>query len=375
MSRLIVKNIPKQIPESELKAHFEKMGRITDCRIMFKEKKNRRIAFIGFRKEEDALKAKEFFNNTYIYMSRINVDFAKTNDDPTLPRAWSKYSKGSASYFEKHPEEKPKNKKKEEKGKNPINTELPINSEKKAKFDEFLQLMRKTQNPSISEAMPGDELVNEKKKKKKNPKTTSSFNGNEVIVTELDQDNLKAGVSNKRIHIKLSSEINNQNIAKIIDKEQGGKKAFTIKKEEFKEKAEEKLDEKRLYVVNLPFDSNDEEIREIFQKYGKITELKLPKGKEGKFKGFAYVSYENENQALHAFSELDNKIVMGRILHLRPAYEDNKKNIENVNDFGQFSDEKTSYKKSKKVVFFLNLNLFFFLSKIFFFNFKKKQKI
>ena len=114
MSRLIVKNIPKQIAESELKTHFEKMGRITDCRIMFKEKKNRRIAFIGFRKEEDALKAKEYFNNTYIFMSRINVDFAKTNDDPTLPRAWSKYSKGSASYFEKHPEEKPKNKKTDE---------------------------------------------------------------------------------------------------------------------------------------------------------------------------------------------------------------------------------------------------------------------
>ena len=221
--------------------------------------------------------------------------------------------------------------------------------------------MRKTQNPSISEAMPGDELVNEKKKKKKNPKTTSSFNGNEVIVTELDPDNLKAGVSNKRIHIKLSSETNNQNIAKIIDKEQGEKKAVTIKKEEVKEKTEEKLDEKRLYVVNLPFDSNEEEIREIFQKYGKITELKLPKGKEGKFKGFAYVAYENENQALHCFSELDNKIVMGRILHLRPAFVDqNKKNIENATELGQFSDEKTSYKKSKKVDFFFKFASFFF---------------
>lgn len=50
MSRLIIKNIPKQISELDLKKHFEKMGIVTDCRILFKEKKNRRIAFIGILK-------------------------------------------------------------------------------------------------------------------------------------------------------------------------------------------------------------------------------------------------------------------------------------------------------------------------------------
>ena len=353
MSRLIVKNIPKQISESELKTHFEKHGgQITDSRIMFNEKKNRRFAFIGFKSDSDALKAKEYFNNTYVYMSRITVDFAKTIDDPSLPRAWSKYSKNSSGYLEKHPETKVSQGKKAKKGEEEKKIEeIPINKEKKAKFDEFLQLMRKTQNPSMSETMPGVEITAEKpKKKKKTEKIETNVNGNQVIVTELDGD-LKAGVSNKRVHIKLNVEPKKQETAKIIAHEQ--KKAPNIEKTALETNPEPKeLDEKRLYVVNLPFNSNEDEIREVFQKYGKITELKLPKDREGKFKGFAYVAYENEAQALHCFSELDNKIIMGRILHLRPAYVGDKKKEEGAFDPEKMAgDEKSSFKKGKKVFY------------------------
>lgn len=48
-SRLIVKNLPPSLDEKSLKYIFEKHGEITDCKIMFKNQKNRRIAFIGFR--------------------------------------------------------------------------------------------------------------------------------------------------------------------------------------------------------------------------------------------------------------------------------------------------------------------------------------
>ena len=310
-------------------------------------------------------------------MSRINVDFAKTNDDPTLPRAWSKYSKNSSVYLEKHPEDKQKMKKTKGEDQKDGKAEQPINKEKKAKFEEFLHLMRKTQNPSITETMPGVELKEDKKKKKKVIKNLTNVNGNKVIVTELDENNLKAGVSNKRVHIKLSAEPAKKEISNIISKEQNRKNENEKAKvsNEIKEKMEEKqLNEKRLYVINLPFNSTEEEIREVFLKYGKITELKLPKGKEGKFKGFAYVAYENESQALHAFADLDNKIVMGRILHVRPAYADdqNKKILEPIDPNNILADEKTSFKKSKKVFlltlyhifcsyFYLYFHLFIFI--------------
>jgi len=49
----------------------------------------------------------------------------------------------------------------------------------------------------------------------------------------------------------------------------------------------------------------------------------MPKGPGGKFKGFAYICYQNSEEAIRAFAELDNKIVLGRYLHIRPAFEDN----------------------------------------------------
>lgn len=354
MSRLIIKNIPKQISETELKSHFEKIGPITDCRILFKEKKNRRIAFIGYKIESHASKAKEFFNNTYIYMSRINVDFAKTSDDPTLPRAWSKYSKGSSLYFSKHPNELPEKKAQNSKKSQTqaiCEENSSINPEKKAKFQEFLQLMSKKSNSSMTATMLEESEPPKKTKKiKKNSQTVFS-NGNQVIITEIDDTNLKAGVSNKRVHIKLGSEpIKKEEIDQIFEKK---KKAPQEKPEKPQEIPEKKLDEKRLYVINLPFNASEEEIKEIFEKYGKITEIKLPKDKEGKFKGFAYISYENETQALHAFSALDNKIVMGRILHVRPSYAsvENNKNNDDA-EKKKLNEEKTSFKKSKKVLIF-----------------------
>jgi multiple RNA-binding domain-containing protein 1 len=47
--------------------------------------------------------------------------------------------------------------------------------------------------------------------------------------------------------------------------------------------------------------------------------VKLPKEYDGKTKGFAFITYEKSEEALRAFSELDNKIVFGRIIHIKPS--------------------------------------------------------
>lgn len=49
-SRLIVKNIPKNIDELKLKQHFEKFGEVTDVKIIIgKNNQNRRFCFIGYK--------------------------------------------------------------------------------------------------------------------------------------------------------------------------------------------------------------------------------------------------------------------------------------------------------------------------------------
>jgi len=84
---------------------------------------------------------------------------------------------------------------------------------------------------------------------------------------------------------------------------------------------ETKLDTKRLYVLNLPYKITENEARSIFNKYGTVVSIHFPKDKEGNFKGFAFVSYSDESEAMRAYAELDNKVIFGRFLHIRPAYE------------------------------------------------------
>lgn len=52
-----MKNIPNQISESKLKEIFEKKGEVTDVKVIFKENKNRKFCFVGYKKEADALAA------------------------------------------------------------------------------------------------------------------------------------------------------------------------------------------------------------------------------------------------------------------------------------------------------------------------------
>lgn len=88
--------------------------------------------------------------------------------------------------------------------------------------------------------------------------------------------------------------------------------------------SEQEIDTKRLFVLNLPFNVTDEEVNAEFSKYGTVESVKMPKGTGGVFKGFAYIAYSSSEEAIRAFAEMDNKIVLGRYLHIRPAYKEDK---------------------------------------------------
>ncbi len=60
-SRLIVFNVEKFLTEKQLADHFREKGVVTDCKIMRRDNRTRKFAFIGFRTESDATAAKEYF--------------------------------------------------------------------------------------------------------------------------------------------------------------------------------------------------------------------------------------------------------------------------------------------------------------------------
>lgn len=76
--RICVKNLPEKITETEIIELFSHIGNITDV-YMLKNGKNqfRRVAFIGYRSEEDAKKSQEYFDKTLVFNHKISVELAE----------------------------------------------------------------------------------------------------------------------------------------------------------------------------------------------------------------------------------------------------------------------------------------------------------
>lgn len=98
MSRLIIKNLPKNIKEERIRSIFSVKGELTDVKLCHtKDGKFRRFGFIGYKTEDQAKAALQHFNSSFIDTSKITVDFAKSLGDESLPRPWSRYSEGSSA--------------------------------------------------------------------------------------------------------------------------------------------------------------------------------------------------------------------------------------------------------------------------------------
>ena len=98
MSRLIVKNLPKNIKEETVRSIFEEEGELTDLKLCYTDTgKFRRFAFIGYKTEDQAKAALLHFDNSFVDTSKITLDIARNLGDETLPRPWSKYSEGSSA--------------------------------------------------------------------------------------------------------------------------------------------------------------------------------------------------------------------------------------------------------------------------------------
>jgi len=63
----------------------------------------------------------------------------------------------------------------------------------------------------------------------------------------------------------------------------------------------------KIFVAGLPYDLDDAELEEIFEKFGKIISAKVVIDREtGKSKGFGFVEMPNEAEAKDAIESLNN---------------------------------------------------------------------
>ena len=83
-----------------------------------------------------------------------------------------------------------------------------------------------------------------------------------------------------------------------------------------------------IFISGIPYLTKEEELKDLFSKYGTITEIKLPKYQDsGKNRGYCHIYYESKKSALKAL-ELNNYTIGKRYLIVEMA----KMNKEELND-------------------------------------------
>ena len=80
------------------------------------------------------------------------------------------------------------------------------------------------------------------------------------------------------------------------------------------------MEKKVLYVGNLPFSVNDEELREAFSQIGEVVSAKvIIEHPTERSKGFGFVEMATEELAKSAIAEMDQKLVGGRTIRVSEA--------------------------------------------------------
>ena len=76
----------------------------------------------------------------------------------------------------------------------------------------------------------------------------------------------------------------------------------------------------KLYVGNLPWSIDDKKLKEVFSKFGEVTEAVVIKDKFSKrSKGFGFVTFADEKSGKKAEEEMNGKEVEGRELKVNEA--------------------------------------------------------
>jgi RNA recognition motif-containing protein len=78
----------------------------------------------------------------------------------------------------------------------------------------------------------------------------------------------------------------------------------------------------KLFVAGLPYDLDDAELEEIFEKFGTIASAKVSIDKEtGKSRGFGFVDMPNDEEAKDAIEHLNDISLGKKPLVVKPADE------------------------------------------------------
>jgi RNA recognition motif-containing protein len=77
----------------------------------------------------------------------------------------------------------------------------------------------------------------------------------------------------------------------------------------------------RIFVGNLPFSTDDEELREVFSNHGQVTDAKviMDRDDRSRSRGFGFVEMPNNDEATKAIAAMDGSELHGRSINVNEA--------------------------------------------------------
>lgn len=282
MSRIIVKNLPKKIKEERLREFFSSKGTVTDLQLKYtKEGVFRRFAFVGFKDEAQAAAAKEYFNNSYLDTSRLQVEICAALGGTDKPRSWSKYSADSSAYLRLHPEQKKPKPIKEKPQKENFADSFLKDLEGNEEFEEFLQV-HGTHNKAVwtnDTRAPSDGDAKKAKPGKAKKKVEEEEEEGDEEEEEGDSD--EGPDDSEAVQKNVKQQVPQQ------APQQKPKPKLPVQEFSF-----------TLKVKGLPYSCKKKQIKDFF-KPAKVASLRLPP----RVKGIAYLGFKKEQDMKQALNK------------------------------------------------------------------------
>jgi len=76
----------------------------------------------------------------------------------------------------------------------------------------------------------------------------------------------------------------------------------------------------KLYVGNLPYNTTEEDLRNLFSQYGSVDSVAVVTDRDtGRSRGFGFVEFADDNEARNAISALSGQEYGGRALTVNEA--------------------------------------------------------
>lgn len=102
----------------------------------------------------------------------------------------------------------------------------------------------------------------------------------------------------------------NPNVSKVENK--GKQRSFKTKKLDSSSYS-------KIFIQNIPYDCTEEQIEEVFKKYGEIDSIDIPKNyTTGSGRGFAYLEFEKDESSKKAFDDKFNIFMGKRKVFVKP---------------------------------------------------------